>query len=387
MGGNAPEVSVVMPCLNEEATIGICIAKAKRTIERLKLNAEIVISDNGSTDKSVSISKALGARVVHQPLKGYGMAYLKGFAEARGKYIVMGDSDDSYDWTDIGRFITPLREGYDMVMGSRLKGKIDPGAMPVLHRRLGNPILTAILRLFFGVNVSDAHCGMRSITKSALKSLDLRTGGMEFASEMVIKAGQRKLKIKEVPIRLRKDKRVTKPHLRTWRDGWRHLRFMLLMSPTWLFLIPGAIAFTLGILLMILLSVGPLFLGILVLDIHTLLVSSLLTILGAQLLGAGLFAKMYAFRHGIALKQSKAIRLLERISLEKGVLIGLVVVLAGLVLDAIVLFRWILNDFGNLDAIRPAVLGSTLIILGFQVIFSSFFTGILSLNVSSRGNK
>jgi glycosyltransferase involved in cell wall biosynthesis len=242
MSEATPEVSVVMPCLNEAETLPICIRKARAALERTGIAGEIVVADNGSTDGSIEIAKSLGARVVHVARRGYGAAYLGGLEEARGRYIVIGDSDDSYDFGDLERFVTPLREGYDAVIGTRLRGTILPGAMPPLHRYLGNPVLTGILNLFFHVGVSDAHCGMRSFTREAFRRLELRTTGMEFASEMIVKMAKARMRIAEVPIVYHPDGRTRSPHLRSFRDGWRHLRFMLLYSPKWLFLIPGGAA-------------------------------------------------------------------------------------------------------------------------------------------------
>ena len=242
------EVSVVMPCLNEASTVGICVGKALKTMDELGIKGEVVVSDNGSIDDSVSIAEKAGARVVHQSAKGYGNAYLKGFAEAKGKYIVMGDADDSYDFTDLKRFIEPLRQGFDMVMGTRIKGEIIPGAMPFLHKYLGVPVLTWMLNLLFKSGISDAHCGMRSFTKEAYEKMRLQTAGMEFASEMVIKAKHAGLRIDEIPITLHPDGRPGKPHLKSFQDGWRHVRFMLNYKPTVLYLIPGIILFVGGLL-------------------------------------------------------------------------------------------------------------------------------------------
>ena len=250
------EVSVVMPCLNEEETIGACIEKAQNTLNELGIQGEIVIADNGSTDTSVEIAERLGARVVHQPLQGYGAAYLAGIAAAAGQYIIMGDSDDTYDFTDLERFITPLRNGYDFVIGNRLKGKILRGAMPPLHRYIGNPVLTGILNLLFRSGISDAHCGMRSFTQEAYQQMELRTTGMEFASEMIIKAIKADLKIEEIPITYYPREGESK--LNSFRDGWRHLRFMLMLSPTYLFLIPGILLFLLGLVGTFALLPGPL---------------------------------------------------------------------------------------------------------------------------------
>jgi len=377
-----PEVSVVMPCLNEELTLPICIRKANETIQKLGLDAEVVIADNGSTDRSVEIAESMGARVVHQPLKGYGNAYMAGFSGARGKYIVMGDSDDSYDFTDIGRFIEPLRQGYDFVMGTRLKGKIEPGAMPFLHRWLGNPVLTFILNTLFRTGISDSHCGMRSFTKEAYERMHLRTTGMEFASEMVIKASKANLKITEIPITLHKDKRNRPPHLRTWRDGWRHLRFMLMYSPAGTFLVPGVVLFAIGVALMALLYGGPIHVAGRTIDVHSMILGSLLTILGTQVITTGLFAKVYSYERHFD-SQDPLLRGLARFfNLERGLILGVVLFVIGFGLDLSVALRWIQSGFGELAAQRPAILGSTLMAVGAQILFSSFFLSMLSVKVA-----
>ncbi len=381
-----PEVSVVMPCLNEELTLPICIRKANETIQKLGLDAEVVVADNGSTDRSVEIAESLGARVVHQPLKGYGNAYMAGFNGARGRYIVMGDSDDSYDFTDIGRFIEPLRQGYDFVMGTRLKGKIEPGAMPFLHRWLGNPVLTFILNMLFRTGISDSHCGMRAFTKDAYERMHLRTTGMEFASEMVIKASKAGLRITEIPITLHKDKRDRPPHLRTWRDGWRHLRFMLMYSPAGTFLVPGLVLFALGVLMLAVLYRGPIHVGGSMIDVHTMILGSLLTILGTQVITTGLFAKVYSYeRHFDA--QDPLLHGLARVfNLERGLILGLVLFVVGFGFDLAVALEWIRSGFGPLQAERPAILGGTLMAVGAQIVFSSFFLSMLSVQVAELKN-
>jgi len=381
------ELSVVMPCLNEEETLGLCLEKAKATIQRLGLSAEIVVADNGSTDRSVEIARSYGARVVHESRKGYGSAYLAGFASARGRFIVMADSDDSYDWTDIGRFLEPLRQGADFVIGTRLKGHIDPGAMPWLHRYVGNPILTGTLNVLFGAGISDAHCGMRAFTRDALGRMHLRTTGMEFASEMVIKAAKAGLHIVEIPITLHKDKRSRKPHLRTWRDGWRHLRFMLLLSSTWLYMIPGLVLLGLGLIPLMVLYSGPLHFGHVELDVHSMILGSLLVILGVQILTTGLFARVYSFEQEFD-KGDPLLRVLaRRFNLERGLLLGLLVFLIGFAIDAHVLITWIRQGLGPLAELRPAILGSTLLAVGVQIITASFFLSMLSVEVADLSEK
>jgi glycosyltransferase involved in cell wall biosynthesis len=382
-----PELSVVMPCLNEEETLGLCLEKARATIQRLGLSAEIVVADNGSTDRSVEIAQSYGARVVHESRKGYGSAYLAGLAAARGRYIVMADSDDSYDWTDIGRFLEPLRQGADFVIGTRLRGHIDPGAMPWLHRYVGNPVLTGTLNVLFGAGISDAHCGMRAFTRDALDRMHLRTTGMEFASEMVIKAAKAGLRIVEIPITLHKDKRSRKPHLRTWRDGWRHLRFMLLLSSTWLYMIPGLVLLGLGLIPLVALYPGPLHIGHVELDVHSMILGSLLVVLGVQILTTGLFARVYSFEQEFDQGDRLLRFLARRFNLERGLLLGLLVFLIGLAIDANVLITWIREGLGPLSELRPAILGSTLLAVGVQIITASFFLSMLSVQVADLSEK
>ena len=372
-------VSVVMPCLNESETLGICINKAKSTLKKLNIESEIVVADNGSTDNSVEIAESLGARVVHQPLKGYGNAYRAGIMAAEGKYVIIGDSDDSYDFTDLERFITPLTNGADFVMGSRLKGKIEDGAMPWLHRYIGNPVLTGILNIMYQSGISDAHCGMRSFKKEAFKKMNLQTTGMEFASEMVIKAAQLKLKTVESPITLHKDGRTRSPHLRSFRDGWRHLRFMLLHSPTHLYLWPGLTMFILGLIVMFTLLPGPLKVGNREFDMHVMVFGSLLTVLGFQVISVGMFARIYAVTHDFVPYNEKIHHAFQLFNLERGLVAGAILFLMGFILDFYILVKWIMNSFGELAEVRPAIVASTLIIIGTQIIFSSFFLSMLGI--------
>jgi len=377
-----PEVSLVMPCLNEEETLGICIRKAQETAARLELDAEIVVADNGSTDRSVEIARGLGARVVTESRKGYGNAYRAGFAAARGRFLVMADSDDSYDWTDLGRFLDPLRDGAEFVIGTRLRGTIAPGAMPFLHRYLGNPILTGVLNLLFGTKISDAHCGMRAFTRDAYERMDLRTAGMEFASEMIIKAAKADLRMLEVPIAFHKDQRSRKPHLRTWRDGWRHLRFMLLYSPTGLFLVPGSILLIVGVLLLAALYPGEIIVAGHGIDVHTMILGGLMVTLGVQIISMGLFAKVYSYERRFD-REDRVLRTLARhFNLERGLILGLVILAAGFGLDLAVALKWVRSGFGPLSALRPAIVGSTLLAVGGQVLFASFLLSLLSVQVA-----
>lgn len=357
------EVSVVMPCLNEEATVGTCIRKAQETLKKHGIKGEVVVSDNGSTDRSVEIAEGLGARVVHQPEKGYGNAYIKGLSEARGRYIVMADSDDSYDLTDLMRFIQPLREGYDMVMGSRLKGEIMPGAMPGLHR-FGNPILSGFLNFIYKTGMSDAHCGMRAFTRDALQRMHLRTAGMEFASEMVIKASKAKLKVTEIPITLHPDGRGRRPHLRTFRDGWRHLRFILMYSPQHLFGYFGTALFLAGAVLFAayLLQAADLLVG---------LVGAFLTLTGWAIGRFGFYARAHQFTLEFPDWDLPLQKFFKRFSLEKSLIYGLIRFLIG-----IILIVWA-YQVPALYFERLFFLGSLVASFGLLTIFDAFLTRIL----------
>ena len=371
------EVSVVMPCLNEEEAIGLCIEKAFRALGQNGIRGEVVVADNGSTDDSVRIAKSLGARVVHEPVAGYGSAYMRGFAEARGKYIVMGDSDNTYNFSQLDGFLEPLQNGYDFVMGSRLKGTIYPGAMPWLHRYVGVPILTSILNLFFRINVSDAHCGMRSFTKEAYEKMGLQTTGMEFASEMIIKAARAGLKVTEVPINYYP--RVGESKLHSFRDGWRHLRFMLMYSPTHLFLIPGLVSLLTGFTVLLALLRGPVRLASLFFDIHYMVLGSLVAILGAQFLNLGLSAKIYARSERFEESDRLLDMLLDHFNLERGLAVGLAISLSGLVIFLYLVYVLLSGGggFAEMLRLREAILAMTLVALGVQTVFSSFFMSVL----------
>lgn len=371
-------VSVVMPCLNEERTIGACVTKALEGIRRTGLPGEVVVSDNGSTDSSVEIASELGARVIHQPKRGYGNAYRAGFEGARGKYIVMGDSDDTYDFTEIGALVDKLREGNDYVLGSRFAGTILPGAMPWLHQYIGNPVLTGILNFLFGLKSSDAHSGLRAFTRDAYRRMRLQTTGMEFASEMVINAARAKLKVAEVPITYYPREGESK--LRSFRDGWRHLRFMLLYSPDHLFLVPGALLLLVGLVGMLWLVGGPQIVSGHFVDYHFMFVASMLTIIGFQVLLTGFSAKAYAFTHRFA-PDDRMIQLFYRyFSLEAWMLVGFAVFLVGLGVDVAIFYTWVQHHFRNLFAVREAILALTLIVVGLQIVFSSFLLSILNIN-------
>ena len=380
-GSNAsePQVSVILPCLNEAETIAACVTKAVDTLRRLGLSGEVVVVDNGSTDGSPEIATRCGARVVHETRRGYGSALMRGAEEARAPFIIMADADDSYDLTDLERFVRGLQAGNDLVMGTRIRGTIAPGAMPWLHRWIGNPVLTGLLNRLFRARVSDAHCGMRAFTKDAYRRMQLQTTGMEFASEMIIKAALGKLRIAEIPITLHRDGRSRPPHLRSFRDGWRHLRFMLLFSPTYLFVLPGLLCMLVGLIPLVTLGSGPrVFLGN-VFDVHYMVVGSLLTVLGFQIVTTGLFAKAYSHAARLYAPDGTLRVLLRYFSLERGLVVGGLLFLAGFALDLAILTRWLESGRVQLDAVRPALQASTLMIVGAQTVFSSFFLSMLAV--------
>ena len=372
-----------MPCLNEAETLATCIQKAQQAIESGGLAAEIIVADNGSTDGSQVIAKELGARVVPVARKGYGSALIGGIEAARGRFVIMGDADDSYDFTAIAPLVEKLRDGCDLVVGNRFMGGIEPGAMPWSHRWVGNPVLTLISRIFFHTPVGDAHCGLRGFRKDAYEQMRLRATGMEFASEMVIKASLKRMKIAEVPVTLRPDGRSRPPHLRTWRDGWRHLRFMLLFSPRWLFLYPGLALFAFGILLSLVLLPGPLYLGSLRLDIHTLLVAGFLALLGYQMVLFALFTKIFAIRAGFHPPYPPLVSASRYVTLEVGLAAGALMVLIGVVALIVAVASWGAVGFGSLDpslTMREVIPAVVLLALGSQTVFASFFISILSID-------
>ncbi|MDX6614443.1 MAG: hypothetical protein QOD75_3629 [Blastocatellia bacterium] len=380
---NAPiEFSIVMPCLNEAETLATCIQKAQRSLLENKVAGEVVIADNGSADGSQEIAVNLGARVVAVQAKGYGNALMGGIAAARGKFVIMGDADDSYDFGTLGPFISKLREGYDLVMGNRFRGGIKPGAMPPLHRYLGNPVLTTIGRLFFRSPCGDFHCGLRGFSKEALLNLDLHTTGMEFASEMVVKATLQGLRIAEVPTTLSPDGRTRAPHLRSWRDGWRHLRFLLLFSPRWLFLFPGALLMLIGLATMLWLLPGPRLIAGVTLDVHTLLYAAVAIIIGFQAILFAVFTKVFAISEGLLPQDKRLDHLFRYITLEVGLIFAALLIVAGLAGSAYAYWFWDQLSFGNLDperTMRIVVPAITALTLGCQTLFSSFFLSILGL--------
>ncbi len=382
---SSPEISIVMPCLNEEKTIGICIEKAMRALKELGVSGEVVVVDNGSTDRSMEIAKSLGARVLYQPVKGYGSAYLKGLSQARGRYIVMGDSDNQFDFGEIGRLIAALNEGYDMVMGNRFAGKAIPGAMPWHHRYIGNPILSGILNLFFRIGIQDAHCGMRALTREAFERMHLQTTGMEFASEMVIIASKAGLRITEVPVTLYPRAEGTEAKLHSFRDGWRHLRFMLIYSPTHLYLWPGSLLMLLGVLILGALAIGPLSLGSLFFGFHWMFVGSLLTVLGFQIINLGLFARFYSLTsHFDEGRDRIAEWLLGHFNLEAGIVLGGSLFGLGILVDLFVFLTWLSGNFQSPVAVRLSIVALTLSILGAQTIFSAFFLSMMTIKRESE---
>jgi glycosyltransferase involved in cell wall biosynthesis len=381
--GQTVEISIVMPCLNEAETLATCIQKAQRAIAKEGLAAEIIVADNGSTDGSQVIARELGVRVVSVTRKGYGSALIGGIDAANGQYVIMGDADDSYDFTAIGPLIEKLREGYDLVMGNRFLGGIEAGAMPWSHRWVGNPVLTLISRIFFHTPVGDAHCGLRGFRKDAYERMRLRATGMEFASEMVIKASLKKMRIAEVPVTLRPDGRSRPPHLRTWRDGWRHLRFMLLFSPRWLFLYPGLALFAVGVLLSAILLGGPLYVAGLRLDIHTLLVAGFLALVGYQLVLFAVFTKIFAIRTGFHPPHPVLEAMFRYVTLEVGVAVGALMALTGMIALILAVASWGAVGFGSLDpslTMREVIPAVVLLALGTQTVFASFFISILSID-------
>jgi glycosyltransferase involved in cell wall biosynthesis len=377
------ELSIVMPCLNEAETLGVCLTKAQHFLQSHGITGEVVVADNGSTDGSIAIAAAHGARIVRVPRRGYGSAVMGGIAAARGRFVIMGDADDSYDFTNLMPFLEKLREGYDLVMGNRFKGGIKPGAMPLLHRYLGNPVLTAIGAWFFDSPCGDFHCGLRGFNKEAIIELNLQTSGMEFASEMVVRATLHGLRICEVPTTLAPDGRSRKPHLRSWRDGWRHLRFLLIYSPRWLFLYPGISLMAMGLLIMILLSPKPLTIGGINFDIHTMLYASAAIILGFQMIAFALFAKVFAVNTKLLPEDSRIDFIKSKPVLEIGICLGFILFLLGITGSVVAVVRWESAAFGPLipSAIMRVVIPSvTALILGIQIILSSFFIAILGLS-------
>jgi glycosyltransferase involved in cell wall biosynthesis len=376
------ELSIVMPCLNEAETLATCIAKAQASLQEPGMRGEVIVADNGSIDGSQTIAAAMGARVVSVKAKGYGNALLGGIAAARGIYVIVGDADDSYDFSEVGRFVEQLRLGYELVMGNRFKGQIKRGAMPALHRYLGNPLLSGIGQLFFHSPCGDFHCGLRGFRRDVVTRLNLQTTGMEFASEMVVKASLHRLRIVEVPITLSPDGRSRPPHLRSWRDGWRHLRFLLLYSPSWLFFYPGMLLMLIGLLIGVWLLPGPHIVHGIIFDIHTLLYAAMAIVIGFQSVIFAAFTKIFAINAGLLPEDLRMRRLFHRISLEIGLLVGACLLISGLASSIYAFSYWKILSFGPLNPVktlRVVIPAATLLALGCQVVFSSFFLSILRM--------
>ena len=376
------ELSIIMPCLNEAETIETCVRKAQTFLQRAGIVGEVIVADNGSTDGSQEIAARAGAQVVHVQDKGYGNAILGGIQAARGKYIIMGDADDSYDFLGLEPFVKKLQEGYDLVMGNRFKGGIAPKAMPFLHKYLGNPVLTKIGQILFKSPCGDFHCGLRGFKKEAVEKINLRTTGMEFASEMVVKAALNNMKICEVPTTLSPDGRTRTSHLNTWSDGWRHLRFMLMYSPNWLFLYPGLAMMFLGTIIGLVILPGPMVIHGITFDLHTLLFAAMAVILGFQSTTFAVVSKAFAVAERL-LPPSRRLEFLFRyLKLEVGIVLGVCLALPGLVGTIYTIIIWGDASFGPLDfskTMRIAIPSLTVLTLGVQIILFSFLFSILGL--------
>ncbi|MFN0089224.1 MAG: glycosyltransferase family 2 protein [Acidimicrobiales bacterium] len=383
LAANELELSIVMPCLNEAETLATCIRKAQAFLARSGVGGEVLVADNGSTDGSQDLALAEGARVVQVPEKGYGAALSGGIRAARGRYVIMADADDSYDFLNLEPFVAELRAGADLVMGNRFAGGISPGAMPSLHRYLGNPVLSFVGRILFRAPVGDFHCGLRGFRRSSVEQLALQTTGMEFASEMVVKASLFGQKVVEVPATLSPDGRSRAPHLRSWRDGWRHLRFLLLMSPRWLFVIPGLTLLALGLLATASLTAGPLTLAGATFDVTALLYAAAAVLIGHQATLFGVFTKVYAIERGFLPRDRRLDALARRFRLESGLVAGALLLACGAAAAGASLWRWRSAGFGELDpgqqlrVAAPAVIG---LVLGVTTILASLFLSILGLD-------
>jgi glycosyltransferase involved in cell wall biosynthesis len=376
------EVSILMPCLNEAETIGRCVDRARESIARLDLRAEILVADNGSTDGSQQIAFAHGAKVVKVDEPGYGAAIRGGVAASSSRYIIMGDADESYDFAEIPPILERLRVGDDLVMGNRFAGGIEKGAMPWSHRWIGNPVLSLTGRIFFSSQVRDFHCGLRGFSVDAFRRMRLNTTGMEFASEIVVKASLASMRVSEVPISLHKDGRSRPPHLRTWRDGWRHLRFLLLFCPRWLFLIPGLALMLFGSAMTLWLVGGTRYLGSVGLDIHTMLVTGVVALIGYELVLFAAFIKVFGMRAGFLPPDRRMERFFRVATLEKGLLAGAILTLTGSALVLIAVVSWGRGGYGALDtqaSMRPMIVAVLLIAAGVQTVFASFVMSMLGI--------
>ncbi|PWI31335.1 dolichol-P-glucose synthetase [Flavobacteriaceae bacterium LYZ1037] len=376
------ELSIVMPCLNEAETLAICIIKATRFLETNNVEGEIIIADNGSTDGSQDIAKNLNAKVIPVKEKGYGSALRGGIEAASGAYIIMADADDSYNFEALSPFLKELRAGNDLVMGNRFKGGVAKGAMPFLHKYLGNPVLSFLGRLFYKIDIGDFHCGLRGFSREAYYKMDLKTTGMEFASEMIVKSKLNGLTITEVPTTLKPDGRTRDPHLNTWRDGWRHLRFLLLYSPQWLFLIPGVFLILLGFITSIIIISQPVVINSIQLDIHTLLYTSSLVLIGFQFIVFYALTKIYAVENKLLPKSNRYNKLFKFLNLETGLIVGILFLILGIILSYFGLNIWKHSNFGELnpsETLRIVIPAVFTLLLGMQIIFFSLFFSILGL--------
>jgi Glycosyl transferase family 2 len=380
---STPEVSIVIPCLNEAQTLGLCIQKAQRSLAGLGVDCEIVVADNGSTDGSQAIAAELGARVVSVEAPGYGNALAGGIAAARGDYVIMGDADDTYDFGNLGPFVEQLRDGSDLVVGNRFLGRIAPGAMPFLHKYLGNPVLSFIGRRLFSTPCGDIYCGLRGFDRRRILDLDLRVGGMEFAIEMIVRASMAELRIVEVPIVLSPDRRDRTPHLRTWRDGWNSLRLLLLYCPRWLFLYPGLALLIAGVAGMAWLTPSQRTIGAVTFDVSTLLYAALAVVVGLQAVFFFVTARLFGIVEGLLPDDPVFRRRVERLTLERGLVIGLAFAAVGLGISVYAIATWNRSGFGRLDyqhILRIVIPGSTLFLIGFQTALFSLFLGVLKLS-------
>lgn len=377
-----PEVSVVIPCLNEAKSLGFCIDQALATLAAEGIRGEVVVSDNGSTDGSIEIAQSHGARVVHAAVKGVGSATRKGIQAARGTFIILGDADGSHDFSEIPRFMAKWHQGYEFVLGSRIIGEIKENAMIWHHRHIGTPVLSALVNLFFGARISDVNSGMRGITKDLALRLDLRTNGFEFCSESLIKAAKSGARIAEIPITTWPDRRDRPPHLHTFSDGWRHLRFIMLSAPNWLFLLPGGLLMALGIGFVFWLLPGPRFAGKIGLNTNTMSLAMMLVLLGMHIVSIGLFVKVFCHNENLSRKQRAFARWLKRLRLEHGLLLGAALFTIGFLGDAIVFWQWASSGFGYLYAVRTVFFYSLSLFLGIEVVFSSVFVSMLGISRS-----
>lgn len=376
----SPEVSVIIPCLNEAESVGFCIDKAYAAFRDLGIRGEVIVADNGSIDGSVELAREHGARVVHVEVRGYGSAARGGIEAACGEFIVLGDADGSHDFSEVPRFIAKWREGYDFVLGSRMSGEIKSGAMRWAHRYVGTPTLSALINLFFGARVNDINSGMRGMTKTLARELDLRTNGFELCSESLIKAAKAGARIAEIPITTWPEQRQRPPHLNTFRDGWRHLRLIMLSAPNWLFLLPGGVLIALGLAIVGWLLPGPAFAGKVELNTNTISLAMMLVLLGMHIFSIGLFVKVFCYTERLSRTQHGLVRWLKRVSLEHGLLLGAALFVVGFSGDSIVLWRWASAGFGLLHQVRMVFFCSLSLVLGIEVIFSSVFLSMLGIS-------